>query len=366
MRVLIAAGGTGGHIYPGIAVAQEIMRRDPASIVRFVGTARGLESRLVPQAGFELSIIESAGLKNVQLAARLYGLALLPRSFFSTWKLIRDFNPDVVVGAGGYVSGPVVMTAALIKRPTLVMESNALPGWTNRVLARFVDRAAVSFEQALPYFYGKAVVTGNPVRREFFEIRPKQRDPQKFSLLVFGGSQGARAINEAMVAALPELDKLPADVHIRHQTGAADLEKVLTAYSKAGWDSRAEVTAYIDNMVKEFAEADLVICRAGATTTAELIAAGKASIMIPFPFATDDHQRKNAEALQESEASRMIIQKDLSAERLAAEIRRLVEAPQLVSEMESSARKLARGDAAAAAVDIIEELAKTVGSRQRQ
>ncbi len=170
MRVLIAAGGTGGHIYPGIAVAQEIMRRDAGSKVRFVGTARGLETRLVPQAGFELSLIDSAGLKNVGRMAQMRGLVLLPKSFVSAANLIRQFKPDVVVGAGGYVSGPVVLMAALTNRRTLVMESNALPGWTNRRLARFVDRAAVSFEQALPYFRGKGVVTGNPVRREFFEI----------------------------------------------------------------------------------------------------------------------------------------------------------------------------------------------------
>lgn len=358
MRVMIAAGGTGGHIYPGIAVAQEIMRRDATSVVRFVGTSRGLEARLVPQAGFELSLIESAGLKNVQLAARLYGLALLPRSFLGTLKLIRDFNPDVVVGAGGYVSGSVVLTAALLKRPTLVMESNALPGLTNRVLARFVDRAAVSFEQALPYFRGKATVTGNPVRREFFEIPPKQRDPSRFSLLVFGGSQGAHAINEAMMAALPELDKLPVQLRIKHQTGVADVKRVQQAYSSVGWDSRAEVTTYIDNMVKDFAEADLVICRAGATTTAELIAAGKASIMIPFPFAADDHQRKNAEALQESGASHMIVQRELSGARLAQEIGKLVQSPDLVNEMEVASKKLARGDAARAAVDMIEELSR--------
>jgi UDP-N-acetylglucosamine--N-acetylmuramyl-(pentapeptide) pyrophosphoryl-undecaprenol N-acetylglucosamine transferase len=271
---MIAAGGTGGHIYPGIAVAQEIRRRDASSQVQFVGTARGLETRLVPQAGFELSLIESAGLKNVSLGARMRGVALLPRSFNSARKLMRQFQPDVVVGAGGYVSGPVVLTAALTNRPTLVMESNALPGWTNRMLARFVDRAAVSFEQALPYFRGKAKVTGNPVRREFFEIPAKRREPGKFSLLVFGGSQGARAINEAMIVALPKLKELPVELRIEHQTGAADFEKVKAAYEAAGWGERADVRSYIDNMMADFAEADLVLCRAGASTTAELIAAG--------------------------------------------------------------------------------------------
>src|SRR5918911_1255457 len=205
-RVLVAAGGTGGHIYPGIAVAKEVMRRDEASVVKFVGTARGLETRLVPQAGFELLLIESAGLKNVGLMARLRGLWLLPKSLLAARRLIREFRPQVVVGAGGYVSGPVLLVASLMRVPTLVMESNALPGWTNRMLARFVDRATVSFEAALPYFRGKGVVTGNPVRREFFDIPPKRRDAARFSVLVFGGSQGARAINEAVVAALPHLE----------------------------------------------------------------------------------------------------------------------------------------------------------------
>jgi UDP-N-acetylglucosamine--N-acetylmuramyl-(pentapeptide) pyrophosphoryl-undecaprenol N-acetylglucosamine transferase len=356
MKVMIAAGGTGGHIYPGIAVAQEIMRRDAKSQVHFVGTARGLETRLVPQAGFELSLIESAGLKNVRLGARMKGLAILPKSLTSARRLMREFQPDVVVGAGGYVSGPVVLTAALTNHPTLVMESNALPGWTNRVLARFVDRAAVSFEQALPYFRGKAKVTGNPVRREFFEIPAKRREPGKFALLVFGGSQGARAINEAMVAALPRLKEIPIELRIRHQTGPADFEKVKAAYAAAGWDERADVRGYIDNMMADFAEADLVLCRAGATTTAELIAAGKASIMIPFPFAADDHQRRNAEALQTAGAARMILQEDLSGAQLATEIEKLVKVPEEINRMEQASRKLAHGDAAAAAVDIIEEL----------
>lgn len=358
MRVLIAAGGTGGHIYPGIAVAQEIMRRDATSQVHFVGTARGLETRLVPQAGFELSLIESAGLKNVSLGARMRGIAVLPKSFVSTRKLLRQFQPDVVVGAGGYVSGPVVMSAAMMNRPTLVMESNALPGWTNRVLARFVDRAAVSFEQALPYFRGKAKVTGNPVRREFFEIPPKQREPGKFSLLVFGGSQGARAINEAMVAALPKLKTMPIELRIKHQTGPTDFEKTQAAYVAAGWSERADVRSYIDNMMADFAGADLVLCRAGATTTAELIAAGKASIMVPFPFAADDHQRKNAEALEAAGAARMILQQDLNGDRLATEIEKLVQSPTALDQMEAASRKLAHGDAAAAAVDMIEELSK--------
>src|SRR2546430_423198 len=219
MRVLIAAGGTGGHIYPGIAVAKEVMRRDASSEVRFVGTARGLETRLVPQTGFELSLIESRGLKNVGLVARASGLTVLPKSLLAARRLLKEFQPEVVIGAGGYVSGPVLLAAALSKVPTLVMESNALPGWTNRVLARFVDKAAVSFTEALPHFRGKGVVTGNPVRHEFFEIPLKHHEASQFSLLVFGGSQGAHAINEAMLAGLPRLDEVRNGLRVMHQTG---------------------------------------------------------------------------------------------------------------------------------------------------
>jgi UDP-N-acetylglucosamine--N-acetylmuramyl-(pentapeptide) pyrophosphoryl-undecaprenol N-acetylglucosamine transferase len=361
MRVLIAAGGTGGHIYPGIAVAREVMRRDAASIVRFVGTARGLETRLVPQAGFELSLIESAGLKNVGVAARVRGLLILPKSFLAARRLIREFKPDIVIGAGGYVSGPVLLTAALSGVPTLVMESNALPGWTNRVLARFVDRAAVSFEESLRYFRGKGVVTGNPVRREFFDIPGKTRDTARFSVLVFGGSQGARAINDAIVAALPLLEDERDTLFITHQTGEADFERVRRGYVDAGWGERADVRRYIDDMMAEFADTDLIICRAGATTSAELVAAGKAAIMIPFPFAADDHQRKNAEALAAAGAARMILQQELSAERLAKEISALVKEPEAITKMEEASRKLARGDAASTTVDLMESL---VGSKQ--
>src|SRR3989441_1765384 len=357
MRVLIAAGGTGGHIYPGIAVAREIIHRNPSSVVRFVGTARGLEERLVPKSGFELSIIESAGLKNVGLAAKLRGLLLLPKSFFAAQRLIRDFDPDVVVGAGGYVSGPVLLTASLMRLPTLVMDSNALPGWTNRVLARFVDKAAVSFSEALPHFRGKGVLTGNPVRAEFFESSVKQRDPRRVSLLVFGGSQGARAINEAMLAALPQLVSQKNVLRITHQTGEADYERVRNEYEVASWSEKVTARRYIDDMVGEFAKADLIVCRAGATTSAELVAAGKAAIMIPFPLAADDHQRRNAEALQAAGVARMILQKDLTGERLAGEIKSLIEEPEEIARMEAAGRTLGRRDAAAATVALIEELA---------
>jgi UDP-N-acetylglucosamine--N-acetylmuramyl-(pentapeptide) pyrophosphoryl-undecaprenol N-acetylglucosamine transferase len=354
MRVLFAAGGTGGHIYPAIAVANEVVRRDKDSSVRFVGTARGLETKLVPQAGFELSLIESAGLINMGWGARLRGLSLLPKSFIDARRLIREFRPDAVVGAGGYVSGPVLLTAALMRRPTLVMESNAVPGFTNRRLARFVNAAAVSFEASVPYFGGKAVVTGNPVRREFFDIPAKPRDPNQTSLLLFGGSQGARAVNEAMIAALPHLESYRARLRLTHQTGKLDFERVRDAYAAAGWEENSNVREYIDDMMSEFANTDLIVARAGATTAAELMAAGKTAIMVPLPGQME--QRRNAEALRDAGAAAMITQTELTGERLAREIAKLVDDPAEITRREQAARRLAKPDAAAAAVDMIERL----------
>ena len=351
MRALIAAGGTGGHIYPGIAVAKEIMHRDPTSVVRFVGTVRGLENRLVPQAGFELSLIESAGLVNMGLTQKLRGLLILPKSFLAARRVIKTFTPDVVIGAGGYVSGPVVMMASLMRLPTVLMESNAVPGFTNRRLARFVDAAAVAFEAALPYFPGKSVVTGNPVRREFFEIQPKPRDTLKTSLLLFGGSQGSRAINEAMISALPKLEKHRERLRVIHQTGPADFAKVRDAYANAGWNE-VNIREYIDDMMTAFASNDLIVSRAGATTSAELMAAGKAAIMIPLPGQLE--QTRNAEAMMKTGAARMIRQDELSGDRLAREIVALVDSPDEITRMEEAARRMGRRDAAEATVDLIE------------
>lgn len=356
MKVMIAAGGTGGHIYPGIAVANEIKRRDPSSEVLFVGTSRGLETRIVPENGFQLALIHSAGLKSVGIKGTVKGLATLPRSFVEARRLLREFRPSVVVGAGGYVSGPVLMMAVVMGIPTLVMDSNALPGFTNRRLAKFVDRAALTFNEALPFFGKKGTVTGNPVRKEFFEVKPKQRNGST-SVLIFGGSQGARAINNAMIGALDVLNGTRERLHVVHQTGEPDFETVRAAYQEHGWET-ADVRPYISDIVTEFANADILICRAGATTCAEIAAAGKAAIMIPLPTAADDHQRKNAEAMQNAGAVRMLIQDQLTPETLADTLRDLSESPETIESMEKAARTLAREDAAEATVNIIEELAR--------
>lgn len=356
MKVIIAAGGTGGHIYPGIAIAKEILRRDTKSEVLFVGTARGLETKIVPDNGFQLALIHSVGLKNVGLAGKIKGLMVLPRSFLEARKILKEFKPDVVVGAGGYVAGPVLLTAHFMGFPTLVMDSNALPGFTNRRLAAFIDKAALTFDDAMPYFGKKGVVTGNPVRSEFFDIAVKEPEDE-LTVLIFGGSQGSRALNIAMIDALDLLKSQDSSIRVMHQTGETDFDVVKAAYAEKGWKN-ADVRPYISNMVDAFTDADVMITRAGATTCAEVAAAGKAAIMIPLPTAADDHQRKNAEALVRKGAARMILQKDLSGVSLAREINELLSNSKALKAMSEAARQMARPDAAEATVDLIESIRK--------
>lgn len=360
MRVLIAAAGTGGHIYPGIAVAGEVCRRDPESEVLFVGTARGLETRIVPAAGYQLSLIHSVGLKNVGVKGLMKGLFTLPRSFIEARQIVRSFRPDVAVGAGGYVSGPTLLAAAFSGVPTLIMDSNALPGFTNRRLARFVDKAALTFDESLKYFGGKGVVIGNPVRGEFFGIEPKARDGF-LNLLIFGGSQGSRAINNAVTDALVKLGPHHDRIRITHQTGETDLDVVKDRYAGTPF-AGSDIRPFISDIFVEFAKADLVISRAGATTCAELAAAGKAAIMIPLPTAADDHQRKNAEAFVRAGAARILLQQDLTGDRLANAIVEMLDRPAEITKMENAAKGLARPDAAERAVDLIEALANRKGS----
>ncbi len=354
MRVIIAAGGTGGHIYPGVAIAHELRRRDPGAEILFVGTARGLESKIVPREGFELELIKVGALKGVSVFERTKSLSELPTSFVSALGILRRFRPDVVIGVGGYSSGPTLLMAALRRIPTMVVEPNAMPGFTNRVLARFVKAAALTFEEAKPYFRGRAVVTGNPVRGDFANLKKKERG-DKLHILIFGGSQGAHAINTTMAQALPLLANKRDDLVITHQTGERDLEEVKRGYAEAGFEG-ADVRPFIHDMASHFEQADVLICRAGATTAAEVAAAGKAAIFVPFPFATDDHQRKNAEAFQNAGAGRMILQQELSPERMAKEIINLIERPEEISRMEEASRALGHKDSTERAVDLAFEI----------
>jgi len=347
---MIAAGGTGGHIFPGIAIAREFKRREPATEILFVGTPRGLESRIVPKQGFELELIQVGALKGVSLFQKIKSLAGLPLSFVAALRILRRFKPDVVVGVGGYSSGPTLLIASMIGIPTMPVEPNAMPGFTNRVLARHADAAALAFEDARKYFRGRTDVTGNPVRGDFATIQRKARG-DKLSILVFGGSQGAHAINIAMAEALKLLKPHQERLSITHQTGEKDYTMIESAYKEAGF-ADARVSPFIDDMAGQFERADLLICRSGATTAAEVAAAGKAAIFIPFPFATDDHQRKNAEAFERTGAGRMILQQELTPERLASEIIRLIGNMDEITTMEEASRRLGKPDSAERAVDL--------------
>jgi UDP-N-acetylglucosamine--N-acetylmuramyl-(pentapeptide) pyrophosphoryl-undecaprenol N-acetylglucosamine transferase len=351
-------------LYPGIAVARAILARVPDAQIAFVGTAAGIESRVIPREGFALDVIRSAGLKGKSAAALARGVGLLPTSALDAWRVIARRRPSVVIGVGGYSSGPVVALAALRGIPTLLMEQNAMPGVTNRLLARLVRAAAVTYEETKPFFGAKAFTTGNPVRPEFFdhagadeEAHDEHGSPAGTArVLIFGGSQGAHAINVAMVEAAARVGALSPRLAITHQTGERDLEMVRDGYRRAGLEARVE--PFLFAMDREMRAADLVVCRAGATTLAELTASGRASILVPLPTATDDHQRKNAEALVRQGAAVMVEQRALTGERLAAEIAALANDSERRRRIGEAARRLARPDAARLIVDRVLQIAR--------
>ena len=362
VRVVIAGGGTGGHLYPGIAVARELQSRQPDAVVSFAGTAQGIEARVIPREGFPLDVIRSSGVKGKSIGGRLRGAMLLPLSLLDSWRLLSARRPSLVIGVGGYSSGPVVMVAALRGLPTMLLEQNAVPGLTNRLLAWMVKAAAVTFESTQAFFGAKAFVSGNPVRPEFFHAAgPNQESARDDTtsvtrVLVFGGSQGAHAINVAMVEAAPQLAAGRPPVRLTHQTGERDVEMVRTAYREAG--VQGEVEPFLYDMGRRLADADLIVCRAGATTLAEITAAGKAAILIPLPTATDDHQRKNAEALVAVGAADMLVQSDLTGRTLARRVLALAADRAARTRMSVAARTMARPDAARVIVDRVMELVK--------
>ena len=362
LSVLIAGGGTGGHLYPGIAVAREVMVRVPGVQIVFVGTAAGIESRVVPREGFVLDTIRSAGLKGKSLVSLMRGVALLPASAFDAWRVISRRRPSIVIGVGGYSSGPVVLLAALRGIPTLLMEQNATPGVTNRLLARFVKAAAVTYDETSSFFAGRAFVAGNPVRPEFLggvhdeHASPRSSGEQRAArVLVFGGSQGAHAINVAMVEAAAELAAGGAPLRVTHQTGERDVEMVRAAYRAAGL--QADVEPFLYDMGRRIGSADVIVCRAGATTLAEITAAGRAAILIPLPTATDDHQRKNADALEATGAAEVLLQRDLTGAALAGRILALARDRERRRQVAAAARALAKPDAAKAIVERALQLA---------
>ena len=345
MRVILAGGGTGGHVIPALAIARELRDLYNAEIL-FIGTSRGIENRLVPADGFSLKLIEVGALKKVSLLRRLKTLFALPWAVVVASRLLRDYRPDVVIGVGGYASGPAMLAAILSRVPTLAFEPNLVPGFANRVVARFVSAAAVHFEQSA-HFFRRAQVTGVPVRREFFQI-PERPSHARPTLLIFGGSQGSHAINQAVIGALPGLVAALPDLHIVHQTGERDYTFAEAEYLRTtmGTGLSAEVSPFIDDMPRAFAAADLIVSRSGASTVAEIAAAGKASIFIPFPHAADDHQRRNAEALAQAGAALVIAESDLTPDRLVQSVGALLADRARVAQMGKAARSLSHPDAA--------------------
>lgn len=362
MRIAIAGGGTGGHLFPGVAIAEEFRRRDSASDVLFIGTNRGLEARVLPQIGFDLATLDVEGVKGRGIVRSVAALAKIPRSLLQSRRIIGRFAPDVVIGVGGYASGPAVLAAHFMGLPTAIAEQNAIPGETNRILGKFADRIFVSFPETARRFRPDRVrVTGNPIRAAITAAPKRARKPgDPLTLLVFGGSQGAHRINLAVLEALPHLAELKERIRIIHQTGKDDLERVKKGYGDHSMG--AEVLPFITDMASAYGKADLLVCRAGATSIAEITASGKAAVFIPFPHAVNDHQTKNAELLVNRGAAEMIPESELSGESLSGVIRRLAQSPAVIEEMGRKAAELGNVRAAA---DIVDECVALVQGARR-
>jgi UDP-N-acetylglucosamine--N-acetylmuramyl-(pentapeptide) pyrophosphoryl-undecaprenol N-acetylglucosamine transferase len=360
LRVLIAGGGTGGHIIPAMAVARDLVARHSAEVL-FVGTSRGMEVRLVPEAGFNLRLIEVGPLKNVSLTTRLRTLLHLPKSISGCKALIREFQPNVVFGVGGYASGPAMAAALQLKVPSMAFEPNAMPGLANRLIGKRVQAAAVNFPAACRWF-NNCEVTGIPVRPEFFELAPAVS--QAPHLLVFGGSQGARIFNDHLPKVIAELLGAVPGLTVLHQSGVRHLETTQTAYAASGADPlRWQVKAFLDDMPLRFAAAHLIMARSGASTVAELAAAGKPSLLVPFAAAADEHQKRNAESMVEAGAAVMLQEPDLDIPgRLLTALSGLLNDPGGLSRKASAARTQAHPDAARRIADRLAGLAQQKAS----
>jgi UDP-N-acetylglucosamine--N-acetylmuramyl-(pentapeptide) pyrophosphoryl-undecaprenol N-acetylglucosamine transferase len=339
LRVVIAGGGTGGHVIPALAIGRELRDQHGAEL-RFIGTARGLETRLVPEAGFQLELVRSGQLKNVSLGTRARTIGDLPVGVLRCVVLLREFKPQVVVGVGGYASGPAMMAAVLLGIPAMAYEPNAVPGMTNRIIGKRVRAAAVNFAQTAQYFRN-AEVTGVPVRPEIFDL-PQKAPGESLRLLVTAGSNGAQVFNETMPLIAAELLRDVPGLTIVHQSGPRRLEETRAAYVASGADAaRWSVEAFLTDMPGQYAAADVVLARSGSTV-AELCAAGKASVLVPFAAAADDHQRKNAEVLVAAGAATMLLQRDVTPETLQRELLALLKDETRRATMGQRARTLAR------------------------
>jgi len=362
VKLLIAGGGTGGHVFPALAIAQEWLSRGSEREVLLVGTERGIEMKLVPQAGLPLETLRVAGLKGKGGATLLRNLAMLAPAMLDARRVLRRHQPVAAFGVGGYAAGPMLLATWLGRVPNVIFEPNAEPGFTNRVLAQISTRIATGYEVSARAWGRKAIVTGCPVRPEFFSITPR-RPGKPFRLLVTGGSQGALPINRALVDAMDRLAARKSELAIVHQTGERDYNAVRTAYARR--EINAEVVPFLTDMAERFAWADVIVCRAGAITAAEIAAAGRAAIFIPFGRATDSHQLRNAQEMTRAGAGRLISEVELTAERLTAEIFLLLDQPQEIEKLSTAARRLARPGAARDIVNLIEEATKMQGNLLR-
>ncbi len=356
MKLLIAGGGTGGHVFPALAVARAWLKRGAEREVVFVGTERGMEAQLVREAGLPLETVRAAGLKGIGGMRLLRNAAMLFPALLDSAAILRRHCFAAGFGTGGYAAGPMMLAAIFASLPTVIFEPNAEPGFTNRVLADMVTRVVTAYEGPAERWGRKAVVTGCPVRPEFFNCALREQRSAPFHILISGGSQGALAINRTVVDALDLLVVRKEQLSIVHQTGERDYNAVRVAYARR--EVKAEVLPFLSNMPERFAQADLIVCRSGAITVAEVAAAGRAAIFIPFGRATDSHQLRNAQLLERAGAARVIPESELIPERLVGEIFSLLDDPGRMTELAERARRFARPRAAAEIVDLIEQVAR--------
>jgi len=362
VKLLIAGGGTGGHVFPALAIAREWLARGKEREVVLVGTQRGIEMKLVPQAGLPLETLRVAGLKGKAGATLLRNLAMLGPAMLDARRVVRKHKPVAAFGVGGYAAGPMLLATWLGGVPNIIFEPNAEPGLTNKLVARISKRIATGYEISAQIWGKKAVVTGCPVRAEFFSA-PESKPGNPIRLLITGGSQGALPINRAFVDAMDRLASRKNQLNIVHQTGERDYDAVRTAYARR--EILAEVVPFLTNMPERFAWADVIVCRAGAITAAEVAAAGRAAIFIPFGHATDSHQLRNAQEMARAGAGRLITEPELNAEKLTTEIFLLLDQPEQIERLSSNARALARPQATRDIVNLIEEVANVQANLMR-
>jgi UDP-N-acetylglucosamine--N-acetylmuramyl-(pentapeptide) pyrophosphoryl-undecaprenol N-acetylglucosamine transferase len=367
MKVIIAGGGTGGHHYPSIAVAEEIKKRDHNISIIFVGTEHGIEARVVPKEGYPIRFLKAEGLVGKSLLKKVKAFLAFVFSIVGSYRILRDVRPDVVIGVGGYASVGMVLTAHLKGIPTIILEQNSAPGFANKFLAKFVDAIALTYQETLSFFpRDRSYLTGNPIRKQILQRDEKKAyslfplERGKFTVFVFGGSRGAKSINRSMIEALNYLFDLRQNIQFLHQTGETDYENVKDTYRRLGFNGI--VVPFVYQMAEAYTIADIVVCRAGATTLSEITAIGKPAILIPYPHAASNHQESNARKLEDMGAAKMILDRELNGETLSDAIRELYSEEKTRKEMQKAAAAFGRIDAAERIVDIAMSLVKRVKS----